>query len=180
MKGIVFTEFFELIEQLHDYDMVDAIIEKAQPASGGIYTAVGSYPHTEMVQLVVAYSKISGTPIEDALRLFGKNLLFTFHKNYPDFFSPSHTAIDFLQTVDSHIHIEVGKLYPDAELPHFHTELLEENVLKMVYTSKRAMGHLALGLIESTFELYKEQAEIQMEEVQEGGQQVTFMIRKVG
>lgn len=180
MKGIVVTEFFDLIERLHDYDMVDKIIEKANPPSGGVYTAVGSYPHTEIVSLLVAYHQISGTPIEDALKIFGKNLLHTFYKNYQDFFKHSPSAIDFLQSVDGYIHIEVAKLYPDAELPKFETELMDENTLKMIYTSKRSMGHLALGLIESTFEVYNEKGEIEMNTISENGDHVEFIIKKVG
>lgn len=178
MRGIVFTEFFELIENLHDYEMVDKIIEEANPPSGGVYTSVGSYPHEEMVSLVMAYSKISGTPVNTALHIFGKNLLHTFHKNYKAFFTHSKSAIDFLQSVDGYIHIEVAMLYPDAELPHFYTETIGEGKLKMIYTSKRSMGHLALGLIESTFEVYNEEASIQMTILEEDGQKVEFIIEK--
>jgi predicted RNA-binding protein len=69
-------------------------------------------------------------------------------------------------------------LYPDAELPHFYTETIGEGKLKMIYTSKRAMGHLALGLIESTFEVYNEEASIQMTILEEDGQKVEFIIEK--
>jgi hypothetical protein len=48
----------------------------------------------------------------------------------------------------------------------------------MIYTSKRAMGHLALGLIESTFEVYNEEASIQMTILEEDGQKVEFIIEK--
>lgn len=40
MKGIVFTEFLEMVESHHSADMVDDIIDAARLVSGGIYTAV--------------------------------------------------------------------------------------------------------------------------------------------
>ena len=52
--------------------------------------------------------------------------------------------------------MEVLKLYPDAELPSFRTELLSEHVLQMDYRSDRAMGALAHGLIEACGEHYDE------------------------
>ncbi len=56
MKGIVFTEFIEMVESKFGFDMMDDIIESANLPSGGIYTAVGTYDHTEMVQLVIEIS----------------------------------------------------------------------------------------------------------------------------
>ena len=62
MKGIVFTEFLEMIEARHDGDFVDDLIVTAGLPHDGAYTAVGTYPHTEMVALVVRYSAMAGTP----------------------------------------------------------------------------------------------------------------------
>ena len=45
MKGIVFTEFLEMVEDKFSADMVDDIIDDCDLASGGAYTAVGTYPH---------------------------------------------------------------------------------------------------------------------------------------
>ncbi len=45
MKGVVFTEFIEMVEDQFSADMVDDIIDDAQPPSGGAYTAVGTYDH---------------------------------------------------------------------------------------------------------------------------------------
>lgn len=45
MKGIVFTEFVDMVEAQFSADMVDDILDDAAPASGGAYTAVGTYDH---------------------------------------------------------------------------------------------------------------------------------------
>ena len=87
MKGVVFTEFLDMVEQRFSPDMVDDIIEDANLPSGGAYTAVGTYPHDEMVALVVALSARSGAAVPDLLRAFGEYLFGRFVQGYPGHFS---------------------------------------------------------------------------------------------
>ncbi len=62
-------------------------------------------------------------------------------------FADSHSAFDFLSRVDDVIHVEVRKLYPDAELPSLPCERPAPNRLLMHYSSPRGFGDLAEGLI---------------------------------
>ena len=39
MKGVVFTEFFDMLEQAHGYELVDKLLETTELESGGVYTA---------------------------------------------------------------------------------------------------------------------------------------------
>lgn len=177
MKGIVFTDFFEFVEDGHGYEMVDQLLQDT--GSHGVYTAVGSYPFEEMLGLVVSFSQHSKTEVPDILYGFGKHLLKTFYTNYSFFFSQSKTAFDFLSSVDSYIHIEVAKLYPDAELPRFSIEQPSDNEMIMVYSSQRKLSHLALGLIEETFVYYKEKAKVEMQLMKEDGSEVKFTVTKL-
>ncbi len=147
MKGTVFTEFLEMVENRFSLDMVDDILNDAAPASGGAYTAVGTYPHEEIVALVVALSSRSGVAVPDLLRVFGKHLFGRFVKSYPAFFTDSHDALEFLSGIENIIHSEVLKLYPDAELPRFVVECQEAGRLVLVYHSRRHFEDLAEGLI---------------------------------
>ena len=56
MKGIVFTEFLELVEEKFGIEMVDEIITASNLESGGAYTAVGTYKFVEMINLLTALS----------------------------------------------------------------------------------------------------------------------------
>ena len=56
MKGIVFTEFLDMVEKEFGYEVVDHIIEQSDLESRGIYTAVGTYHHSEIVQLLTRLS----------------------------------------------------------------------------------------------------------------------------
>lgn len=147
MKGIVFTEFLDLVEARFSADMVDDIIDDSNVPSGGAYTAVAVYPHAEMVALVSSLSKLSGAPVGDLLRLFGHHLFGRFVQLYPVFFEGVSDSLSFLSMVQNVIHVEVKKLYPDAQLPEFRTLEHTEDKLVLQYISSRHLEELAEGLI---------------------------------
>lgn len=155
MKGMVFTEFFDMIEQVWSIDMVDKIIADSAVPSGGAYTAVGNYPHEEMVSLVVALSAASNIPVPDLIRTFGKHLFGRFVAGFPHFFEGINDTFTFLSGIETAIHAEVRKLYPDAELPTFDVSQIG-NVLRMTYYSKRHFADLAEGLIHGCIEHFGE------------------------
>ncbi|MER0438781.1 heme NO-binding domain-containing protein [Emticicia sp. W12TSBA100-4] len=178
MKGIIFTEFFEMVEQKFDYTMVDKLLTNTQLPSGGVYTAVGTYSHTEMVSLVVSLSQETSIPIPDLLKVFGGYLFKIFSKSYSHFIENAPDAFTFLKSIHNYIHVEVRKLYPDAELPHFEIEHPQPNILVMDYHSIRKMSDLAFGLIEACLEHFEENASISQEVVNHDGSLVKFVIVK--
>src|SRR5439155_1467318 len=95
------------------------IVEVSGVPSGGSYTAVGTYDHGELIALVAALSRATGLAIPVLVREFGRHLFRRFVELYPRFFSGVGSAFDFLMGIEMHIHTEVKKLDPDAELPSF-------------------------------------------------------------
>jgi len=178
MKGIVFTEFLEMVEKEYGYDMVDNIINKSDLPSGGVYTSVGTYAFSEMGMLLHNLSVDTNLSMSQLLNTFGKYLFHTFVKNYPGFFEAAPDAFKFLESIEDYIHVEVKKLYPDAELPSFDTKRLDNNSLEMIYRSERRMADFAEGLIEKTLEHYGETANISKENLTENGTEVKFIITK--
>lgn len=178
MKGIVFTEFLDLVEQKFGYAVVDQLLTKSNLPSGGIYTAVGTYDHSEMVELVRNLSAYANVPMPDLMRLYGNHLFPILMKSYLYFHEQALTPFDLLDSIENYIHVEVRKLYPDAELPHFETEYRDDYKLILKYSSERKMADLAHGLIEATFEYFKQSASIIRENVDPGGGSVRFIIEK--
>jgi len=179
MKGVVFTEFIELIESRFSADMIDAVIEEAALPNGGAYTAVGTYDHREMVKLVCGVARRSGVPVPELLETFGIHLFARFTVTYPQFFAGVADAFDFLENVESYIHVEVRKLYPDAELPSFASHRPDGTTLCMDYRSGRAMSDLALGLIRGCLAHFGVQADVSREDRSGGaGTDVRFTIRR--
>lgn len=147
MKGVVFTEFLEMVEARFSADMVDDIIDDAQLPHGGVYTSVGTYPHSEIVAMVVALSQRSGLAVPDLVRAFGQYLFGRFVIAYPSFFKGATGAFEFLAGIEDIIHAEVLKLYPDAELPRFIVEHHDARKLVLLYQSPRHFEDLAEGLM---------------------------------
>ncbi len=179
MKGIVFTEFLDMVEQKFGYEVVDQIIEESKLDSNGIYTAVGTYPHSEVVTLLMNLSDKVNIDPGALLKEFGKYLFDTFLASYPQFFAAVDNAFSFLHSIDNHIHVEVLKLYPDATLPKFISHETEDGAMIMTYMSERKMAALAEGLIEKSLAYYKEECTIQTENLKEDGSEVRFTIKRI-
>jgi len=112
---------------------------------------------------------------EDLLKAFGKHLFSRFVVGYPLFFQDVDNSFTFLKTLDSHIHVEVKKLYPDADLPKFDYSLSDDGVLIMEYKSQRAFSDLAYGLLEGCVAHFKDPISITSEEI-DGKQHVKFTL----
>lgn len=178
MKGVVFTEFLEMVETKFGYDMVDHILNQSDLESGGIYTAVGTYDHKEMFTLLRHLSEKAQIGIPDLLHVYGRYLFRYFVANYSDFFTHQTNSFDFLESIETHIHVEVKKLYPDAELPRFVTNRPDNQTLIMIYHSNRKMADFAEGLISECMEFFGEPCDIQKEPLDEAGEQVRFRLTK--
>lgn len=179
MKGIVFTEFLDMVEKKFGYEVVDQIIQDSNLDSKGVYTAIGTYPHSEVVQLLMNLSNKVEVDPAVLLKEFGKYLFDTFLASYPQFFSAVDNAFAFLHSIDKHIHVEVLKLYPDATLPKFESEETEDGTMIMTYKSERKMAALAEGLIVKSIEHYKENCSINTENLNDDGSEVRFTIKRV-
>lgn len=178
MKGIVFSEFIELVEDKFGLEIADTIIENAKLPNGGAYTQVGTYDHTELLTLVTHLSKQTGIEIETLVQTFGEHLLERFVTLYPQFFEGVNNCFDFLDTIENKVHVEVQKLYPDAELPTFDSHILSPEHMELIYTSKRPFSALAYGLIIGSARYYGENIDIQMENLsQDKLTKVRFSLR---
>ena len=141
---------------------------KKQLESQGIYTAVGYYNHSEMLVLVSELSRMTQISTSDLIRSYGKHLFGQFHHRYPDFFLNIDNTMSFLSGVEEHIHKEVRKLYPAAELPTFECERISDHEMTMIYSSSRPFAFLALGLIEGCMEHFAEPLTIAFEDLSNG------------
>ncbi|MAQ74962.1 MAG: hypothetical protein CL613_01360 [Aquimarina sp.] len=176
MKGIVFTEFLELVEKKFGLAMVDRIIEESNLSSQGVYTSVGTYEFSEMLSLLNNLSKNTNIPTNHLLEIYAEHFFTTLQKSYPFLLEEYSDPITLLSSIENHIHVEVKKLYPDAELPTF--EVLEKTEYKLVmtYKSSRAMYSFGLGLMHKTFEHFNKKAKIEYDKLKEDGTEVKFLI----
>ena len=179
MLGLVFTEFMEMVEQIYSLDMVDDLIDENELSTGGAYTSVGTYELSELVSLVVSLSEKTGTPVPQLLEAFGQHLMKQFVRKYPAFFDEVNNSFDFLTKVHDHIHVEVKKLYSNAELPSISVTSMDPQSARVEYRSSRALGDLAQGLIKGVAVHYNEQVDVQRESLPPGdGTHERFILRR--
>ncbi|MBT8266823.1 MAG: heme NO-binding domain-containing protein [Bacteroidia bacterium] len=178
MKGFIFTEFLDLVEDKFGLEMVDKIITQSKLESGGIYTSIGTYDFSEMLRLISNLSSNTDIPIDDLLLVYSKHLFVVLLRSHPHLIEHYKDPMEFLASVENHIHVEVQKIYPDAELPTF--EMLErrEDKMTMIYKSDRALYMLGKGLMQETFELFKVDGSIEVEKLNEAGTEVKFTIER--
>ncbi len=178
MKGIVFTEFLDLVEDKFGLEMVDKIITQSELESKGAYTAIGTYEFSEMLQLLQNLSKNTGISSDDLLLVYAEHFFSVLESSYPDLIASYSDPIEMISSIENHIHVEVRKIYPDAELPTFEVLEKTENSLIMIYKSSRAMHHFGLGLMNKTFEHFDSTATIVLEKIKKDGTEVKFIINK--
>lgn len=178
MKGIIFTEFLEMVEEQFGFLVADKIVSSADLPSGGVYTAVGTYPHSEIVSLVVELSKESSIQVPELLQTFGHHVFKKFVVGYGHFFEDVEDPFDFLYSLEGYIHVEVRKLYPDAELPSFDSVRHGHDHLTMEYRSERGMADFALGLIEGCIQHYEQNITVEREDVNPRGSHTIFTLRR--
>ncbi len=160
MKGIVFTELQDLVDSLFGDDMWDDVLDACDLESGGAYTAVATYDHQELLQIVSELSKRSDIPVKDLVKKYGHHLFGRFYALMPHFFENPQNSFEFLESVHNYIHVEVKKLYPDASLPSFATERKGGEVLIMTYNSTCPFADFAAGLINGCIDHYGEDVDI--------------------
>ncbi|OIQ26606.1 heme NO-binding domain-containing protein [uncultured Vibrio sp.] len=176
MKGIIFTEFMELVEQEFGLEVLDSILEEAQDS--GVYTSVGSYDHKALVALIVALSKKTNVSSEDLQQVFGQSVFLNLLKTLPNTAALNRcsNSFQFIRHVEDYIHIEVKKLYPDAKPPSF--EFISESQTQMVfdYKSARCLSHVCLGLIKGCSNYFDEHIDISTESQSSDQSHVRFSL----
>lgn len=167
MKGIIFNLLQEVVEQEHGDATWDAVLQ----ASGvsGAYSSLGNYPDEELGRIVMAASKGLNVPPPDVIRWFGRRAIPLLAARYPQFFSPHTSTLKFLLTLNTIIHPEVRKLYPDADVPEFDFESPAPEVLHLVYRSHRKLCALAEGFVEGAAGHFGERVTLEQTECMHRG-----------
>lgn len=180
MKGIVFTEFLEMVESKFGLETTDNIIENSNLPSDGVYTSVGTYDFNEMVSLIMSLSDEVKISVDDLIYTFGLYLFTSLGKAHPEVIENYNSPIGLLYSIEDHIHVHVKKLYPEAELPTFKILEKTDTSISMIYASSRGLYRLAHGLMEKCFQHFNSSAEITYELLKEDGTEVKFDITQNG
>ncbi|MFT5851686.1 MAG: putative hydrocarbon binding protein [Colwellia sp.] len=147
MQGSIYTAFSEMVIEKMGMGVWNDLLAKVNPTSEGIYTNGMLYNDSEIVALVSALSKITKIDITTLIRSFGEYLFIHLYNNSPADLSHIDNLKDFLIYIDSVIHKEVKRVYPQAYLPTFDCTDSSDGDFVMFYYSKRKLCYLSEGLI---------------------------------
>lgn len=177
MKGVVFTEFLDLVEDGFGMPVADRVLTKTCPIHQG-FTSVGYYDYHDLLKMVGHLSEETGVEPRTLVHAFGKHMFQSFLTSNPEDFESVSGTFELLKRVEDVIHVEVLKIHADAELPKFSFPPAPENSLRMVYESKRPFADLAAGLIEASIEHFKEALVVERQDLEgEPGTRAEFLIK---
>jgi hypothetical protein len=179
MKGIVFTEFLEHVCRKYGIETMDFMIESSDLPSGGVYTAAGTYDHRELITLVKTLSTAIGVAEPELFRTYGQHLLARFSVRYPQFFDGLANCFEFFDRLGAHVHAEVEKLYPDAELPAIDVDWWTEDKLQLVYISARPFAAFAEGLMRGVIAHFGEPIAVREMDAAEDGTFIRFELTRL-
>lgn len=154
MKGIIFSVFTEYVEDQFGLDVLDTLLEKAPLSSGTSFTSLATYPDSDLVALISTLSKYKNKSVNEILHEVGHFMIQVTARDYPIFFDGKDLK-GFLKSVNTVIHEEVHKLFPNAETPTFAIEEKSNDLWVLVYHSNRKLCQLAEGLIAGAGDHFK-------------------------
>ncbi len=177
MRGVVFTELIEFVEENLGFDVSDKMLHDANLKNNGVFTQGGNYEFEEMVKILTSLSNITGKTPNELLEIFGKYLFNQLVKLYGKDIS-NIDILDFIDSVEQYVHVQVKKLYPDVDLPTFETIEKSENHLVMIYKSEKKLDAFANGLMQGCAEYYNQPLKISSEVISTMPYEVKFIIEK--
>lgn len=145
MKGIIFDVVAEIVISKHGEDAWDSILVAA--GSDGVYTALGSYPDSDLMALVAASGDALNLTPDQTLVVLGQHAFGVFSQRYPELLTGIDSLRTCLSSLNTIIHPEVLKLYPSATPPDFELTDLPNGDLRLRYISRRHLCRLAEGLV---------------------------------
>lgn len=181
MKGMVFTELVEFVEEKFGFEVADGMLEASLLENKGAYTQAANYPFEELAAIVTKLSQITGIAMGTLIEAYGRHLFGRIVGLYPPMVANFSSSLPFIAQVDTFIHPEVKKLYPDADLPSFQVITLSEKELVIDYTSNKPLMPLARGLMLGAADHFGESIEIfEDDTIHDAGQLARFTVRLNG
>jgi len=156
----------------------EAVEQVAQAEHEATDPAYEGYDQTELVGMVQAMLGKSGPGIDEIQRAFGEHMLRYCAHCYPNYFE-SEGLFAFLSDVQSRIHADVRRAYPDVDLPSF--ECREENEARLVMTVYAPPGATAFaeGLVSGCARFYDEEIALSKTDLSGDGTEFQIVIERV-
>jgi hypothetical protein len=188
MKGVIFTEFLDLVEERFGLEMVDQIICQSRLDSQGVYTSIGTYNFYEFLQLLHNLSKNKSISINNLLEVYAAQIFSAMDAIHPKMLTSYNNPVEMIIAMNQHIEIIFNtkntlplkslKVSAFTPLPLFVIEEKTVDSLIIKYISHRGLQHFWLGLMHEMFKHFNETATIVLEKIKKDGTEIKFTIKK--
>lgn len=182
MKGVIFTSFMDFAEKALGMDFVETMVDRLEPASGAVYTDVGTYSPDELMAMVGYILEETELEAEALSRDFGRHTFGHLVARYGYIIEGFRDTFDCVANLDETIHGNVRKLYPDASLPTMDARIADDgDSLVLHYQSTNPFMHVAHGLLLGCVEHYGDDVSVEIGDRFDGsGNRATFILRRNG
>ncbi|WP_299495367.1 heme NO-binding domain-containing protein [uncultured Shewanella sp.] len=177
MTGIIFIEFIKIVKTNFGTEIFEAMTKAAD--DNALFIKTESYSHQRLFNLINALSKLTHIASEDLLALTGQQVFLPLLLSLPIKMGSINNTIDFIIHVETYIHHEAQKLYPNATMPTFDFIFISSNQLIMDYISPRCLGYICFGLLKGCAEYFQEKINITLQLMNESGSHVRFNLTKI-
>lgn len=160
MKGIIFVELMNFMDERFGADFTERVVERAGLPNEAAFTTIGNYPSEYAGTLVASASGLADADAAGLCEAFGRYLFQRFEVRFPHLLKRYGSSRELLDHVQSHIHEEVKVIYPGATPPSVTTQECEEGFV-VAYRSHRAFAHIAYGLVQQCIVFYSEQSRVE-------------------
>lgn len=145
MHGIILNQLQSYVTKGHGAATWRQLLETAGVGSR-TYLASKTYPDEEVVAIVGAASKLTGTPAEAILEDFGAFIVPALLETYGPLLKKEWRTLDLLENTETVIHKVVRFDNPGADPPQLVIERRAPDVAVLQYSSARKMCSVAKGI----------------------------------
>ena len=143
MKGIIFDVTSDVVRDAYGVEVWDDLLDAV--GSDGVFTALDSYPDADLLAIIGAAAQQLDVSPEDVTVMVGRRGFPILVARYPSLLADIPDLRTCLASLNTIIHPEVLKLYPDAHPPTFALHPDGPDLL-LRYISDRSLCRLAEGL----------------------------------
>ena len=170
MKGIIFNCLEDLIVKKYGDEVMEEIYAEAEfSAEAPPFVGPETYADADLFAMVALLSQKTNLPVDDLVYAFGRYMFPVLADKYPVFLEKVNSPLEFLKSVDGIVHVEVRKLFEEAEPPTIAVESTDHNQAVLRYSSKRKLCRLLEGLLEGVADHFGQKASYQHRQCMKDG-----------
>jgi predicted hydrocarbon binding protein len=162
MHGLVFFLLQRFVENSFGPDSWPQLFEEAGLPSKR-YSPASSQPDEELMQLVMAASRIAQRPASDVLVSFGQFIAPELLALQAEQINKEWKTLDVIVNTEKVMHKLVRANNPGAEPPVLRAQFVADNEVQLVYASARKLCSLAKGIVRGLAQHFRENIVIEEE-----------------